>query len=292
MKVAEALRKFQVQLEADGRSPHTIAQYERHIRLFSHWCDEVSHSGVLSEISHEDVAEFLVSPQAQSRRGGGRKKATTLNALRTSLRCFFQYLHRAGAIPHDPGRLIRRARCGRPQPKILSDKEVDRLLAILAADESYEGRRDHVLFHLMLATGIRLGSVVALDVDDVDLDAGVLRLRTFKGDREEMVYLNDKMSRHMKEFLDGMQPGPLFTTRKGRRITRRQVQRRFSQWIEKAKISWHATVHSARHFFATRLYQKTGDIFVVKAALCHRSIVSTLTYARADEQRLRQALQS
>jgi integrase/recombinase XerC len=292
MKITTALSKYLIQLEADGRSPHTIAQYDRHVRLFSHWCGEVRHSGVLKKITHETLAEFLVSPTAQTRRGGGQKKATTLNTLRTSLKCFFHYLHRAGEISHDPGRLIRRARCGTPQPRILQDKDVDRLLATLAADESYEGRRDHALFHLMVATGIRLGSVVALDVDDVDFDQEQILLRAFKGDRQEKVFLGKKIHDHLEAYLSDMDPGPLFTTRQGRRLNRRQIQRRFKQWIEKAKISRPATVHSIRHTFATRLYHQTHDIFLVKEALRHKSIASTLVYARYDENHLRHVIQS
>jgi integrase/recombinase XerC len=290
MKIQTALSKFLTQLEADGRSPHTIAQYERHVRLFACWCAEVGHGGVLKKISHEDVAEFLASPVAQTRRGGGRKKASTLNTLRTSLRVFFGYLHRSGAIPVDPGRLIRRAHCGKPQPRILQDKDVDRLLTALAEDESYEGRRDHALFHLMIATGIRLGSVCVLDVDDVDLDRDEVLLRAFKGDRQEEVFLGKKIRDHLEVYLADMEPGPLFTSRQGRRLNRRQVQRRFGQWMEKAKISRHATVHTTRHTFATRLYHQTNDIFLVKEALRHKSIASTLIYAQPADGLLRRAL--
>jgi len=287
MTVTEALKKYLVQLDADGRSPHTIDQYERHVRLFARWCAEVGHSGVLSDVSHETIAEFLASPVAKTRRGGGRKTASTLNTLRTSLRCFFQYLHRAGDIPHDPGRLIRRARCGRPQPRILTEKEVDQLMAALSTDDSYEGRRDHILFHLMLATGIRLGSTVALDTHDVDSDRAEILLRIFKGDRQEKAFLGKDILDHLKTYLIEKKPGPLFTTRGGRRINRRQVQRRFRQWLENAGITWPATVHSTRHTFACRLYHQTNDIFIVKEALRHKSIASTLVYAQVDEQRLR-----
>ena len=109
MKIEEALAKFLIQIEADGRSRHTIRQYERHIRLFSHWVREVRPCGDVSKISHEDVALFLSSPLARTRPDGRVKKASSANALRSSLKGFFQYLNRAGYIVQDPGRLIRRA---------------------------------------------------------------------------------------------------------------------------------------------------------------------------------------
>ncbi len=81
-------------------------------------------------------------------------------------------------------------------------------------------------------------------------------------------------------------PGPL--TRQ--RVSRRQAQRRFAHWIEKAAITRAASPHSLRHRFAMAMYARTQDVLLVKEALHHRSITSTLVYARADETRLRRAL--
>ncbi len=85
-------------------------------------------------------------------------------------------------------------------------------------------------------------------------------------------------------------PGPLFTSKGGQRISRRQAQRRFTRWLEKAGVTRSASPHSLRHRFALALYGRTGDVLLVKEALHHRSITSTLVYARADEERLRRAL--
>ena len=156
MKILEALDKFLIQLEANGRSDHTIKQYERHIVLFSHWAREVRPCGDVSKISHEDIARFLSSPQARTRPDGGVKKATSVNTLRSSMRCFCSYLHRAGFISLNPGRLIRRASCGTPPPRTLSEDEAKRLMETLASGKGFEARRDHVLFSLMMASGLRI----------------------------------------------------------------------------------------------------------------------------------------
>ena len=76
----------------------------------------------------------------------------------------------------------------------------------------------------------------------------------------------------------------------GKRIGSRHAQRRFRMWREKAGISTTATPHSCRHRFAMQLYERTGDVLLVRRALGHRSISSTLVYARASEERLRAAL--
>lgn len=290
MQIEESLERFEVQLEADGRSPHTIAQYRRHVRSFAHWSAQVGHSGEITEVTHGEVARFLISPVARLRPDGKEKKATTVNALRTSIRCFFYYIHTSGEISENPARLVRRAICQRPLPRTLSELEVSRLLLTLAKGRGDEDRRDSVLFNLILETGIRLGSAVALDCQDVDVDGGVLWLRKTKGDRPSRVFLRGITGLLLLGHMHGRTKGPLFLGRNGKRISRRQVQRRFSQWVEKAGISRPASVHALRHRFAISLYHRTGDILIVKEALGHRSIASTLIYAQCDEKRLRRAL--
>ena len=100
-----------------------------------------------------------------------------MNALRTSIRCFFGYLHEAGYLHENPARLLRRAICGSTRSRALSEEEQERLLDVLDRGETSEERRDQVLFKLMLMTGIRIGSALALDVNDVDLERGEVRLR-------------------------------------------------------------------------------------------------------------------
>jgi len=290
MNIEEGLQKFLVQLEADGRSVHTIQQYRRHVRLFATWARDVGLGGDLSETSHEEVARFLASPVAKTRPDGGLKKAASCNALRTSLKCFFGYLHEAGYIRQNPARLIRRAICGTPPPRALSESDAEKLLDTLAAATGPTGRRDHAIFHLMLASGIRIGSAVALDVEDVDLDRGELWLRSTKNNRPDRVFFGKAICQHLREYIGCRTSGPLFQARDGRRVSLRHTQRRFEQWREKAGIMSTVSVHGLRHSFANRIYQHTGDLLLTQAALRHRSIASTMVYARCDETRLRQVV--
>jgi len=289
MTVTDALEKYLLQLEADGRSPHTIGQYRRHIRLLVAWLAGDGHSTQVEEIDHQVVARFLAAPQARSSAHGGQKHAASVNALRSSLKTFFAYLHRAGYIAEDPGRLIRRANCASGPPKALTLDEREKLLSTLVVATGPEAERDHVLFHLMLASGIRLSAALGLDVDNLDLAAGEITIRT-KGDRTERVYLGQAIAEHLRRYVGGSTSGPLFVARTGERVTHRQVQRRLDEWAVKAGIHREVSPHSLRHTFAMGLYQKTGDILLVKTALHHRSIASTLVYARATSERLREAL--
>lgn len=281
MRLADALSMFVEHLQADGRSVHTIGQYQRHIALLARSLE----SDDLTSITPIVLARFLNDPAVRE-----GKKAATVNALRTSLRVFFGWCADADLVEKNPARLVRRARCGPPPPRALTVPETDRMLGILAADPTPEGKRDHAMFSLMLATGIRLAGAVALDVEDVDLVRGELRLRRVKGDREERVILGSAIRAQLLVFIGRRRSGPLFLSLRRERVGHRHVQRRLGQWLARAQVAGPATPHTLRHSFATRLYERTGDIVLVQAALGHRSLLSTLVYARADEARLRSAL--
>jgi len=291
MRLDEALSRFEVQLRADGRSPHTIGQYRRAIGLLGRWLAAAGHGTALDAITPEVLAAFLVSPEVRTSARGGAKAAISVNATRTGLRVFFGWVHEAGYSASNPARLIRRGLCAPPPPRALSQAEVDRLLQALDAASGCSARRDRVLVRLLLATGVRLGSAIALDAEDVDLALGQLTLRSVKGDRVERIPLGREIRDHLAGYL-ALRPrrGPLFRNPRGERLSKRQAQRQITRWLDRVGIE-NGTPHSLRHSFATGLLARTGDLFLVKQALRHRSIASTTVYLSIDDDRLRQALQ-
>ena len=204
---------------------------------------------------------------------GKPKKSTSVNALRSSLRCFFTYLRDVGEISQNPARRLRRALCSPPPPRALSGEEEERLLRVLEQAPD----RDRILFTLMLRTGIRLGSALALEADDVDLERGELRLRGAKGGREQVVFYPPSLRPDLESVMWG---GLLFP------ISARHARRRFRAYAEAARVRTTGT-HALRHTFAMRVYGQTGDLLLTKEALGHRSVASTVVYARVNEQRVR-----
>ncbi len=89
MSIEEALEKFLLQLEADGRSQHTVNQYARHVRLLARWATGIGLSGDLAGLDHEHLASFFAAPDARTRPDGKPKRAGSVNALRSSVKGFF-----------------------------------------------------------------------------------------------------------------------------------------------------------------------------------------------------------
>jgi integrase len=206
------------------------------------------------------------------------------------LRTFFGYAHAAGLTTTNPARLIRRARCSPGPPRGLSRDEQDRLLAALAQATGEEAERDRVLFETMLATGVRVGSALALDVGDVNAEAGELYLRSTKGDRPMTVYFNARIGTLLRGLIGDRTEGALFESRHRHRISARQVARRLGFWCREAGIKGPTCPHGLRHTFGQGLYDRTRDPFLVQAALGHRSIASTMAYARTGRVELIAAL--
>jgi len=288
MNLQDASGQFQTQLLADGRSLHTRRQYGRHLRSLITWLEQRRRPRTLRSLTPSVVAEFFASEAANTSARGGAKKATSTNAMRTSIRCFCRWAHESGLIASNPARLLRRARCAAPPPKALRADEQERLLAVLAEAEGEAAARDRMLIELLLGSGIRIGSALALNIEDVDLDHAEVTLRTAKGDRPATAVLPKAVVDALRDYIGERRTGPLFLA-DDRRVSMRHAQRRIGGWFEAAGITGRSA-HSLRHAFATRLLERTGDLRLVQVALNHASIVSTTIYASIQRDRVRAAV--
>lgn len=123
-----------VELQADGRSPHTRAQYQRHVRRFEAWATQEGVPDDVAAVEPEHVACFLASAEAHRRHDGRTKRVGSLNALRSSLRGSFEYCERAGLVERSRARVLRMARVGATPPKGLEPDDVAAQMTALAAD--------------------------------------------------------------------------------------------------------------------------------------------------------------
>ncbi len=290
MKLSTAIRRFDTQLRADGKSPHTRAVYLRDLALFAKWLRrDVS----ISTITPANLARFLTS-RIFTHTASGKPKATiSINRSKSALRSFFRFLTEANNLKVNPARLIRSAPASQRPPRVLTQKETRTLLATIKKAETPIAERDHLMFALLLGTGIRLNSLVNLNVGDVDLGSGTIRVNG-KGNVERLVFLNSGLQRLLKNHLARRADTtcPLFPSIRARRIGARQVQLRLAYWLNAASITRRCSVHSLRHTFATKLYERTGDLRLVQRALGHRRVTTTEIYTQLADADLKCAIQS
>ncbi|NUN50104.1 MAG: tyrosine-type recombinase/integrase [Candidatus Brocadiae bacterium] len=211
-----------------------------------------------------------------------------------SLRAFFRYLTEAGMTATNPA-LVLKFRRDHRVPEVLSADERSRLGRLLAAAEGWRGKRDAALLAVLLGTGLRLASVVALDAADVCIEGRGLVARTLKGGGEVRKALSDNVGQRLAAWMTARAALPslspaLFLSGRMRRLSSRQVQVIVRRWLTAAGVERRLTVHGLRHDFATRLYARTKDLLLVQRAMDHRSVASTLVYARVADERVAEAM--
>lgn len=186
------------------------------------------------------------------------------------------FLVRAWVIPQSQALVLRVKAAAPPPTTLLAPAEERALYEAIASDPSWEAYRDGLMVRLMIATGLRVSSVVALNASDLDL--AYLRLTApTKGGRRITVAVERTLLAALLGLAGGRE-GALFTSKTGGRLTVRQVQVRLHRWVDLAVLRSHITPHALRHTFGTRLYAETKDLRRVQVALGHRSVTTTERY--------------
>jgi len=243
----------------------------------------------------EHVTVFDLRGYLSAMNEAGYAPATISRRL-ASLRGFFTFGQREGWIDTNPAKPLRNPRRARKLPHFLSTEEIGRLLHAPAAD-TQAGLRDRAILETMYAAGLRVGELVALSDGDLDLDAGVLRVKG-KGRKERLApigsYAADALRRWLAvRALHAHEPTgretPVFVNRFGKRITTRSVGRMLDKYLREAALDRRATPHSLRHSFATHLLDRGADIRGVQELLGHKSLVTTQIYTHVSTAALREA---
>ncbi|MEE8465490.1 MAG: site-specific tyrosine recombinase/integron integrase, partial [Dehalococcoidia bacterium] len=215
----------------------------------------------------------------------GYRDTTTARKV-ASIKSFFGFLSENSIITEDPTETLGSPRVGRVLPKFLTEEDVSNLLETAYKSGTNEGQRDAVIMELLYATGLRVGELVSVNVQDVDLSEAYLRCMG-KGSKERIVYLHQKameeLRRYLKEarvaLLGHRRTEPaLFVNHRGERLTRQWVWTILKTYAQRAGIDQNITPHTLRHSFATHLLQRGATLRHVQELLGHSSISTTQVY--------------
>ena len=184
MKLKAAILRFDRQLAANGRSGHTRAAYRRDLGALISW---LGGNPDVRRITPDDLARFLTSDGVLMTQSGRPRAAISVNRTKSALRSFIAFCVESGFIRENPARLIRSSPTAVKSPAALTEGEVRRLREVVGGNSDPLAHRDRLVLELLLGTGIRLGSLVALNLGDVDIRTGTLRIR-LKGGTEGRVF--------------------------------------------------------------------------------------------------------
>ncbi|RME23358.1 MAG: site-specific tyrosine recombinase XerD [Deltaproteobacteria bacterium] len=206
---------------------------------------------------------------------------------RVSMRRLFRYLLDEGIIEQDPAARIDAPTTRRPLPTVLSEAQVEAILA--APDRSTPlGLRDAAMIELLYATGLRVSELVGLPRRAVH--DGWLVVQG-KGGKERLVPYGDRAALALRAWLDSREDREnpwVFVTGRGRPMTRQNFWARLRRYAVQAGVRARVTPHVLRHAFATHLLTHGADLRAVQAMLGHADISTTEIYTHVANERLRQ----
>ncbi len=292
---AEVKAAFEVYLRVErGRSVHTVRGYLGDLAALD---DTLGDSGVtaLAEIDLSHLRAFLA---AQSHAGLAR---SSISRRAASVKTFFGWAQRTGWIDVDPSARLKAPGRDQHLPDVLAVDQAASLmdLAAVASDDDDPVRiRNRAMVELLYATGMRVGELCGLDVDDVevpDLQARVLG----KGGKERMVVFGDPAGRVLETYVREARPrlrqelsgAALFLGRRGRRVDQRQVRAVVHDLLAHLPDAPDLGPHGLRHSAATHLLDGGADIRTVQEVLGHASLATTQIYTHVSTARLRSAYQ-
>ena len=264
-------------------SPNTLQSYRRDLHQFLMFLDSRNLDPVVTK--PETVKKFVDGLSAV-----GRSSATTTRMLAT-IRCYYLFLNTEGVTDNNPAKSIHLPRAEKKLPQILTPKETELLLAQPDITE-LKGSRDKAMLELLYATGIRVSELIALNVDNVNLQVGILCCSNARtGERVIPIYPEalDALSTYLEHvrnlvvFSDDEKA--LFTNMNGDRMTRQGFWKIIKGYAKQANIQKDITPHTLRHSFATHLLENGAQLRDIKEMLGHSDISSTQIYAQIIRQR-------
>ncbi|EPM6965240.1 MULTISPECIES: tyrosine recombinase XerC [Vibrio] len=268
-----------------GLSLHTQRNYKQQLETMAQHLAEMG----LKDWSQVD-AGWVRQLAGKGMREG--MKASSLATRLSSLRSFFDFLILRGEMSANPAKGVSAPRKKRPLPKNLDVDEVSQLLEVNEDDPL--AVRDRAMMELMYGAGLRLAELVGVDVRDVQLRSGELRV-IGKGDKERKVPFSGMATEWVGKWLrvrgDLAAPGEpaLFVSKLGTRISHRSVQKRMAEWGQKQSVASHISPHKLRHSFATHMLESSNNLRAVQELLGHENISTTQIYTHLDFQHLAQA---
>ena len=266
-------------------SSNTVSSYMRDIRQFALWLRENEDLDV-QDATQQNISAYLSHLEEEGRSGA------TVSRNLASLKNFYAYLVTSGFREETPVMEIHVDRGEKKLPQILTSREIEQLLAQPACVDA-KGYRDKAMLEVMYATGIRVSELIALDLDDVNLDLGIIKCAGTKKSRAIPLYpaALRALTVYLRDVRDSMITSPdeqaLFVNVGGVRMSRQGFWKILKHYQQTAHIQKEITPHTLRHSFAVHLLENGADLGSVQELMGHSDISSTQMYTHMINQKLK-----
>ncbi len=269
-------------------SANTVSSYMRDLSQYDQWLKQ-------KKTDLKRAKNILLQEYVKRLEQLGKSPATMSRFLASS-KSFYAYMFAKGYIKTNPTAALKAKKVQRKYPEILTNKEVELFLEQpKCVDE--KGFRDHAMLELLYATGIRVSELIDLDVDDLNLPAGLIVCRSKGKERSIPLYpgavkaLQDYVLHIRERIVTNDEEKALFVNMNGERMTRQGFWKIIKYYQEKADIKKDITPHMLRHSFAAHLLENGADLHSIQEMLGHADISSTQIYTHIVKKQLKDVYQ-
>jgi integrase/recombinase XerD len=277
-----------------GLAPNSLAAYRRDLRRYTEYLRRRGVTGDIANVDEAIVSGYVDElQQARTDDGLRRYKESSIARSLAAVRSFHRFCVEEGLLGSDPSGDVGGPRVPQGIPKALSEVDVDALLAAVPGDGP-RPRRDRAILEVLYAGGLRISELVGLDLGDVDLYDGLVRVLG-KGSKERVVPLGrtareavgDYLTTGRLELVGRRTTSALFLNARGGRLTRQGAWLIVRAAGDRAGLQGRLFPHVLRHSCATHMLDRGADIRVVQELLGHASLSTTQVYTKVSPERLR-----
>ena len=264
-----------------GLSDRTKNSYQNDLNIYKDFLNNRNKNNINS-ITDKDIKDFL--------KERSNEQSTTIAHNLTVIKNFHSYLYKQNIVSKDISEFIDRPKLKKALPKTLSIEDIDKLLDIeLDSPFAY---RNKAMLELMYATGLRISELINLELNDINLLEGSLKVMG-KGSKERFVPIGDYAIKYLKLYLDNRSElvktntNKLFLNNHGKPISRQGFFKILKKLLHEKGLNEEASPHTLRHSFATHLINRGADLRSVQEMLGHSDISTTRIYTEINDENVK-----
>lgn len=292
----QQIQQFMLYLRVEkNASQHTVMNYLADIERFIEFAKLQS----VEEVLFNNVTPIVIRSYLGYLKNEKYARRTIARRI-ASLRSFFRYLCREDEIANNPFTAIHTPKLEKKLPVFLETSEIQDLLSLPGMDAL--GRRDVAIMEILYGSGLRVGELVGLTIQSVDMEARYI-LVYGKGSKERLVPMGRQAANSLNYYIQYVRPelyancktnshDALFVNNKGGPLTDRSVRRIVDKYVEKLALVKNVSPHTFRHTFATHLLNNGADLRSLQEMLGHVSLSTTQLYTHVSKERLKTVYQS
>jgi integrase/recombinase XerD len=270
-----------------GYADNTIAAYRNDLTQFLRYLEQQERNSTWAEVDKDTIINYVLNLKERE------YTSSTVARKVAAIKSFFHYLMAEKIIVDDPTATLDSPKVKKRLPKAISREDIERLLAAPAQGTSAKSQRDRALLEMLYASGMRVTELVSLDVDDVNLASGSVRVRGKKASsKERIIPVGDRALEALRVYVNKgrmqLMRDPderaLFLNHRGQRLTRQGLWLIIKHYVDEVGISEDVTPHTLRHSFAAHKLSQGKSLQDIQKLLGHANISTTQVYQHVGQE--------